>query len=63
MVRAVEQPRPKTADTFGPVPISQHAVDVPGLTTERIGALYAQEERNNRSERTERLIRAAEALH
>ena len=64
MVRAVDQPRRESqADAFGPIPASQHNVDVPGLITDRIGVLYAEEERNARSERTERSIRAAEALH
>ena len=36
--------------------------DVPGMLAERIGDLYATEERRRRLQRTERMIRKAESL-
>ena len=62
MVPVIDQPRPDSADAFGPIPAVQHNVDVPGLMADRVGRLYAEEERLERAERTERLIRAAEQL-
>ena len=62
MVPVIDQPRPESADAFGPIPAVQHNVDVPGLMADRVGRLYAEEERLERAERTERLIRAAEQL-
>ena len=62
MVPVIDQPRPDSADAFGPIPAVQHNVDVPGLMADRVGRLYAEEERLQRAERTERLIRAAEQL-
>lgn len=37
-------------------------VDVPGMMAGRIGDLYAEEERQRRVARTERMIRKAESL-
>jgi hypothetical protein len=62
MVAVIDQPRPDSADAFGPIPAVQHDIDVPGLMADRVGRLYAEEERVARVERTERLIRAAEEL-
>jgi len=62
MVPVIDQPRSDSADAFGPIPAVQHNVDVPGLMADRVGRLYAEEERLERAERTERLIRAAEQL-
>jgi hypothetical protein len=38
------------------------AVDVPGMLAERIGDLYATEERRRRNQRTERMIRKAQSI-
>lgn len=38
------------------------AVDVPGMLADRIGDLYAAEERRRRAQRTERMILKAQAL-
>ena len=62
MVPVIEQPRPDSADAFDAIPPAQRGYDVPGLMADRIGVLYAQQERISRTERTERLIRAAEQL-
>ncbi len=44
-----------------PVVAGEPALDVPGMLAGRIGELYASEERANRKERTDRLIRQATA--
>ena len=62
MVPVIDQPRPESVDAFGPIPGVRADMDVPGLMADRIGRLYAEEERLERAERTERLIRAAEQL-
>lgn len=62
MAPIIEQPRPDSADYFEPLSASQPSPDVPGLLADRVGALYAAEERRDRKERTERLIRRAEQL-
>ena len=62
MVAVIDQPRPESTDAFGPIAAAPHDIDVPGLMADRIGKLYAEEERIARVERTERLIRAAEEL-
>ncbi|HEY5540566.1 MAG TPA: hypothetical protein VIL41_03825 [Coriobacteriia bacterium] len=62
MAPIIEQPRPESADAFEPLPSAQRDVDVPGLMADRVGKLYAEEERIARLRRTERLIRAAEQL-
>jgi len=62
MVPVIEQPLSESADAFGPIPGVRPDVDVPGLMADRIGRLWAEEERLERAERTERLIRAAEEL-
>jgi len=38
------------------------ALDVPGLLADRIGDLYAAEERSDRAQRTERMILKAQNL-
>ncbi|MEI7814206.1 MAG: hypothetical protein WCJ13_05400 [Coriobacteriia bacterium] len=38
------------------------ALDVPGLLADRIGDLYAAEERSHRAQRTERMILKAQNL-
>jgi len=62
MVPVIDQPRPESVDAFGPIAAAPHDIDVPGLMADRIGNLYADAERLERAERTERLIRAAEQL-
>jgi hypothetical protein len=62
MSPVIEQPRPESASPREPLVFEQHATDVPGLMADRIGRLYAEEERTSRLARTEALIRAAEAL-
>lgn len=42
-------------------PAREGRTDVPAKMAERVGQLYAEEERADRVARTERLIRAAEA--
>ena len=37
-------------------------VDVPGMLADRIGDLYASEERRRRAQRTERMIRKAQSI-
>ena len=37
-------------------------VDVPGMLADRIGDLYASEERRRRNQRTERMILKAQSL-
>jgi hypothetical protein len=37
-------------------------VDVPGMMADRIGDLYASEERRRRAQRTERMIRKAQSI-
>jgi hypothetical protein len=62
MALVVDQVRPESADAFGPIPTARQDIDVPGLMADRIGRLYAEEERVTRLARTESLIRAAEEL-
>ena len=62
MAPFIEQPRPEAAEYFEPLAVSSKSSDVPGLAGDRIGTLYADEERKERKLRTERLIREAEAL-
>jgi hypothetical protein len=62
MTQIVEQCRQAPADSFDPMPSTLPRADVPGMMADRIGSLYAEEERRERLERTERLIRQAEAL-
>ena len=62
MVPIIDQPRPEQSNFFDQLPVPRKLTDVPGLLAERVGSLYAAEERRNRTERTERLIRRAEQL-
>lgn len=62
MAPIIDQPRPEAADAFEPLAASQPQADVPGLMADRIGSLYADEERRERAARTERLIQEAEDL-
>jgi hypothetical protein len=62
MVFVIDQVRPDSADAFGPSPLAPKNIDVPGLMADRIGKLYAEEERATRLARTESFIRAAEEL-
>lgn len=58
----VEQPRQTPAEPFESLPPTLPLADVPGMMADRIGVLYAEEERRERLARTERLIREAEGL-
>jgi len=60
MGSVIDQPRQESADRFEPLSASLHSGDVPGLMADRIGRLYAEEERISRLARTERMIAAAE---
>ena len=60
MAPITDRSRPEPTDLFDPLAATQQLSDVPGLMADRIGALYADEERRDRKERTERLIREAE---
>lgn len=62
MAPIIEQPCAESAEYFEPLSVSQPLTDVPGQMADRISKLYADEERRDRRERTERLIREAEAL-
>jgi hypothetical protein len=62
MAPIIDQPRPESAECYQPLSVSSAFSDVPGMLADRVGALYANEERKDRHERTERLIREAEAL-
>jgi len=61
MALIIEQPRPEPIDPARAIATAQLLADVPGLMADRIGQLYAQEERLDRLARTERLIREAQA--
>ena len=63
MAPIIEQPRQESTDEAGRITCGKDLDDIPGLMAERIGQLYAAEERSARVERTERLIREAEHLH
>jgi hypothetical protein len=63
MAPIIEQPRPESAGIFEPIATTRITTDVPGMMADRVGQLYADEERTQRLARTERLIRQAEALH
>jgi len=62
MAPIIDEPRQASAEFFEPLATSNPLADVPGLMADRIGSLYAEEERRDRLARTERLIRQAEAL-
>lgn len=62
MVPVIDQPRSESPDSFETFASTPHTADVPGLMADRIGRLYAEEERISRLARTERLIRAAKEL-
>jgi hypothetical protein len=62
MAPIIEQSRPDSADLPEAVAASSLGVDVPGMMADRIGQLYAEEERLSRIARTERLIKEAESL-
>jgi len=62
MAPTVEQPRQSDFDSLDPSPAPLAFADVPGMMADRIGTLYAEEERRDRLARTERLIREAESL-
>ena len=62
MALFIEQPRPERVESFEPVAMSHPNSDIPGRLADRVGSLYAAQERRDRTERTERLIRRAEAL-
>jgi hypothetical protein len=60
MGSVIDQPRQESADLFEPIPVAFRSADVPGIMADRIGRLYAEEERISRLARTERMIAAAE---
>lgn len=61
MAPIIEQSCQDPAESIDSV-VAQHVViDVPGMMADRIGSLWAQEERISRLERVERVIREAEA--
>jgi hypothetical protein len=62
MAPIIDQPREDSASVCEPIPTTQIRVDVPGLMADRVGRLYAEEEYADRTVRTERLIREAQAL-
>jgi hypothetical protein len=62
MAPFIDQPRPESPEYFEPLALSQKSPDIPGLLADRVGTLYADAERRDRTERTERLIRRARAL-
>ena len=62
MAPIIDQPRPESPEYFERMPASEPLPDVPDLLADRVGRLYADEERRDRTERTERLIRRAERL-
>jgi hypothetical protein len=59
MAPIIYQPPQEPASEFAPLPTVQ-LKDVPGLMADRVGELYAAEERAERLARTERMIREAE---
>ena len=62
MAPIIDKPRPESADAFKSLASLPKVADVPGQMAERVGYLYAEEERQSRRERTERMIRQAESL-
>jgi hypothetical protein len=62
MAPIIDKPRPEPADAFKSLAPLPKSGDVPDLMAERVGYLYAEEERQSRRERTERMIRQAESL-
>ena len=48
--------------TDNPAGLGDSSLDVPGMLADRIGDLYASEERRARRQRTDRLIREASAM-
>lgn len=63
MAFLIEQPIEDALDTCVRVSALRELPDVPGLMADRVGKLYAEEERVSRIARTERLIHEAEDLH
>jgi hypothetical protein len=63
MAPIIDQPRADAIDAPEPIAVSCELADVPGLMADRVGRLYAEEERISRIARTERLIHEAEDLH
>jgi hypothetical protein len=58
MAPIIHQPLQEPASEFAP--LSNEFKDIPGLMADRVGELYAAEERAERLARTERMIREAE---
>jgi hypothetical protein len=63
MAPIIEQPHADAIDVSDPMAVSPDLKDVPGLMVDRVGKLYAEEERASRLARTARLIHQAEDLH
>jgi len=58
-----DRPRKRTTGRApSPFAVLASVADVPGMLADRIGDLYATEERRRRAERTERMILKAESL-
>lgn len=58
MVPILDAPSRQSIDEAEPA--REKTTDVPAKMAERVGQLYAEEERADRTARTERLIRSAE---
>jgi hypothetical protein len=58
MVPILDAPSRQAIDEAEPA--REETTDVPAKMAERVGQLYAEEERADRTARTERLIRSAE---
>lgn len=52
----------KDQHAAAPLAVLASVVDVPGMLADRIGDLYATEERRLRAQRTERMILKAQSL-
>jgi hypothetical protein len=62
MASIAKHPPVDQAGALSSLDVVRDTVDVPGMMADRVGELYAAEERADRVERTERLIREAEGL-
>jgi hypothetical protein len=63
MSTSVDRPRVHTGGPSGAsVSVLASVVDVPGMLADRIGDLYASEERRRRRLRTERMILKAQSI-
>jgi len=63
MSTSVDRPRIQAGGpSSASLTVFASAVDVPGMLADRIGDLYASEERRLRNQRTERMILKAQSL-